>query len=310
MCLYPTLIKNKKYVANKKNKGIIPTAKDERVLYVPVGCQKCMECRKDKARQWNVRLLEDIRENKRAYFVTLTFSNESIKELSEKINTELDGYDRDNAIAKKGVRYFLERWRKKHKKSVRHWLVTELGHNGTENIHLHGIIWTDKNPKEITERWEYGYVWIGEYANEKTINYITKYITKTDLKHKEYKSLILTSSGIGSNYINRADSKNNKYKGTDTKEYYKSRNGFKLKLPIYWRNKIYSEEEREKLWLHKLDEQVRYVDGQKIDISKGDKTYYQYLEIARRKNKMLGYGTAIVTGKQIGSTRLNSSHRL
>ena len=60
-----------------------------------------------------------------------------------------------------------------------------MGGNGTEHIHLHGIIWTDK-PSMIKEVWKYGKTDIGEYVNEKTINYITKYITKTDFKHKEY----------------------------------------------------------------------------------------------------------------------------
>ena len=50
MCLYPKLIKNKKYVPNKKNKGKVPTPPDERVLWVPVGCGKCIECMKQKAR--------------------------------------------------------------------------------------------------------------------------------------------------------------------------------------------------------------------------------------------------------------------
>ena len=48
MCLYPKLIKNKKYVANKKNGGIIPEVEDDRVLYVPVGCGNCIECKKKK----------------------------------------------------------------------------------------------------------------------------------------------------------------------------------------------------------------------------------------------------------------------
>ena len=43
---------------------------------------------------------------------------------------------------------------KNKQKSVRHWLITELGHNGTENIHLHGIIWTNKNIEAIGEQLE------------------------------------------------------------------------------------------------------------------------------------------------------------
>ena len=76
------------------------------------------------------------------------------------------GYNRDNAIAKLGVRRFLERWRKENKKSVRHWLTTELGGNGTENIHLHGIIWTDKTSEYISRIWKYGFTWL---SNDKTL---------------------------------------------------------------------------------------------------------------------------------------------
>ena len=35
MCLYPRLIKNRKYIANKKNGGNIPPVSDLRVLMVP-----------------------------------------------------------------------------------------------------------------------------------------------------------------------------------------------------------------------------------------------------------------------------------
>ena len=45
MCLYPRLIKNRKYIANKKNGGNIPPVSDLRVLVVPVGCGKCIECK-------------------------------------------------------------------------------------------------------------------------------------------------------------------------------------------------------------------------------------------------------------------------
>lgn len=63
MCLYPRLIENKKYRANAKNGGKIPPITDQRTRYVPVGCGYCVECRKQNARQWQARLLEDIKEN-------------------------------------------------------------------------------------------------------------------------------------------------------------------------------------------------------------------------------------------------------
>jgi hypothetical protein len=294
MCLYPKLIKNRKYLSNKKNGGNIPPVSDMRVLMVPVGCQKCIECKKQKARNWQVRLQEEIRHDNTGKFVTLTFSNKSIKELAKEING-VQGYNLDNEIATLATRRFLERWRKKYKKSVKHWLVTELGGNGTENIHLHGVIWTKETAQTINKIWKYGFTWIGDknnggYVNEQTINYIVKYVNKTDDKHKEYNSKILTSAGIGKNYTIRPDAEKNKYNGKETKETYTTKQGIKLPLPIYYRNQIYNEEEKEKLWLNKLDEEVRYVCGIKIDISKDEKEYYRALEYYRNKNKRLGYG--------------------
>ena len=120
MCLYPRIIKNKRYTVTKKNGGVIPTPPvlftengetyyDGRVMYAPTGCGKCIECSKQKARDWQVRLTEDIKDHKNGHMVTLTFSNEAIQELSQGMH-RLDGYERDNQIAKKGVKRFLGRW--------------------------------------------------------------------------------------------------------------------------------------------------------------------------------------------------------
>lgn len=288
MCLYPKLIKNRKYVANKKNKGVIPEAVDKRVLYVPVGCGKCMECRKQKARQWQVRLQEDIRVNKNAKFVTYTFSERELQKLDNEIKG-LTGYDRDNEICRLAVRRYTERWRKKYGKTLRHWLVTELGHQNTERVHMHGIVWTDE-VKDIKKIWKYGWVWIGDYVSAKTINYIVKYVNKVDEKHKEYNSKIYTSKGIGRNYMERRDVERNKYRAGKTIETYKTRQGVEIALPIYYRNKIYKDDEKEALWLEKLDEGVRYVNGIKVDIKEGEEEYYKLLKQERMRNKRLGYG--------------------
>ncbi len=308
MCLYPRVMLNKKYVPNKKNKGVIPKLPkvkvkgrwidDERVRYVPIGCGKCMECKKQKANEWRIRLNEEVRGNKKCHFVTLTFSNESIKKLYDKYfsDKDIEGYLLDNEIAKKAVRLFLERWRKKTKRSVKHWFITELGHEGSENIHLHGFIWTDRPSSFVNERWGYGFVWdsVKEkgFVNEQTVNYVIKYCTKRDLVHKEYEPIILCSPAIGKSYFNRDDYKGNKYKGKETEQGYKSSSGHRMSLPIYYRNKIYSDNERELLWRDMLDKNERFVDGVKIRgrYDEDDSEYYRRLEIAREKNKRLGFG--------------------
>ena len=64
MCLYPRIISNPKYKANKKNGGNVPHMIDVRVGLVPIGCQNCIECLKKKGNEWRVRLQEEIKENK------------------------------------------------------------------------------------------------------------------------------------------------------------------------------------------------------------------------------------------------------
>ena len=269
---------------------MIPQVKDLRTLYVPVGCGKCMECRKQKSREWQVRLHEEIRTNNKHWkFVTLSFSDKALTELEKDLNSDLEGYALENKIATLAVRRFLERWRKLHKASIKHWLVTELGQKNTERIHIHGLIYT-QIPEEIEKIWSYGNIWIGEYVNERTINYIVKYINKTDEKHKYYTPVILCSKGIGNKYIDRTDSKKNQYAEKNTDELYTTRSGIKLPLPKYYRNKIYSDEEKEKLWLELLDKNIRYVNKIKIDVSENDTDYWNVLKDQRIKNTMLGYG--------------------
>lgn len=293
MCLYPRLMPNPKYKANIKNGGIIPQYKDARVLAVPIGCGKCIECRKQKAREWQIRLIEDVKYKTNGVFVTLTFSNEALKELDKEIDKQIQGYERDNSIAKLAVKRFRERWRKRTGKSPRHWLITELGHNGTERIHLHGVIWTDER-EYIEKQWGYGYTWIQK--KDKNVGgaittYITKYITKLDKKHKEYKSVILTSAGIGKGFVENDKIGYYRFRGEETNEQYLTKGMQKLGMPIYYRNKLWTEEEREQLWINNINKEIRYVLGTEVSTKETLENYYNMLTHARGTNERLGYGS-------------------
>ena len=237
--------------------------KDTRLNYVPVACGRCMECAKATARTWQTRLSEEIKKPIKAIFVTLTFSDYECSKLYNEIK-DISYYDIDNRIATKAVRRFTELYRKYTKKTLRHWLITELGKNGTENIHLHGIIWSNEPYiiQKYSTLWKYGHTYPNNttqpnYVNEQTINYIVKYCYKTDSLHTNYKPKILSSKGIGNNYINHKTKAKHKYKPNQTNEIYQTRAGIKTNLPIYYRNKIYTEEQREELWLDRFD-RLRY----------------------------------------------------
>lgn len=147
MCLYSELKINKKYTNTKKNGGVIPSIVDNRTKYVAIGCGQCIECRKQKARDWTIRLMEDIKEYKNGKFITLTFSEDSLNELKNVVENKYgkDFINDENLICTIAVRRMLERYRKKYGKSMRHWLITEKGHTGTKRIHIHGIIYIDKS---------------------------------------------------------------------------------------------------------------------------------------------------------------------
>lgn len=289
MCLFPRLIKNKAY--SKQRFLAIGTTIDERKKYVAVGCGKCIECKQQKAQQWRVRLCEEMKVQKYSKFITLTFTNESLDTLTKEFNTT-----ECNGIATAAVRRFLERYRKKYKKTLRHWLITELGHENTERIHLHGIIFPehDINVQELTTLWKYGRTDIGEYCNERTINYIVKYVTKLDIDHKNYEPCILCSAGIGKAFIETITAKNTyRYIKGKSAEYYTLKDGHKVALPIYYRNKLYSEKERADLWTDRLDKAEIYVNGiriRNIDTAEGQKLYFDTLKDLQQWNNLLGYG--------------------
>lgn len=290
MCLYPKLIKNKKYLPTKKNNYNPPICKDERLLYVPVGCGNCIECRTQKAREWQVRLNEEIKVNKYAYFVTMTFSEESMEQFTKELKDNDENY-----IATIAVRRFLERYRKINKKSLKHWLITELGHNNTERLHIHGLLFNENEltNEEITKYWQYGYTFTGDYCTAKTINYIIKYVTKIDNNHRGYQPKIFCTAGLGESFITEQIKKTYKYDPSNIKEYYKLPNGQKVNLPIYYRNKLFTEDEKEKLWLNRLDKHTLFVRGieiQNIDTNEGQKQYFDILKEQQKQNAELGYG--------------------
>lgn len=298
MCLFPRYILNKKYLPTKKNGFNPPPLTDLRLKYVPVGCGKCIECMKQKAREWKVRLNEEIKVSEKPHYVTLTFSNHDLEKLCKET-----GLKETNAVATIAVRRFLERWRKKYKKSIKHWLITELGHENTERIHLHGIIFSDiLTEKLLTQYWSYGQIRIGQYCNERTINYIMKYVTKIDTDHKNYFPVILCSKGLGANYIKEFTKQLHRYNGKNTIEYYRLPNGNKCNLPIYYRNKFFNEEERENLWINLIEKGTRYVLGieiNNIDTTEGQKKYYSILKKAQEDNKNIGFGDDTKTWRKM-----------
>ena len=252
---------------NQKNGGSPPPLTDLRKSYVPIGCGKCFECRKRKRNDWSARLFEEVKDSKNEWcFVTFTFNEMSLNKLKYELVSRYLDFETgevpedfvkktdDNAVATLAIRRFLERWRKKYKKSVKHFFVTEKGHKGTKRIHLHGII-KSRNLEDIKRIWGYGFVWprrdydmSKNYVNDKTINYIVKYITKLDNVNKDFNPKILASPGIGASYQLTKEFNLHKFNNEFTKDYYRLKTGHKIANPLYYRNLLYTDEQKDILW--------------------------------------------------------------
>lgn len=312
MCLYPKRIINKKYVINDKNGGNVPLPPiighddrgaaiyDDRVLMVNVPCGNCIECRKQKARGWQVRLNEEIKLHKYNYFITLTFSPKGLQEVCNRSRlTEC------NAAAEYALRHALERYRKDYKHSMKHWFITELGHEGTERIHMHGLLLADEEQtfEEIEKvpgkgimanwkYWKYGHIFVGDYVNARSVNYVVKYMHKIDNDHKGFVGQILCSPGIGKSYTEKPWYQElHQYRPGSTIDYYKLNNGAKIKLPTYYKNKFLNEDQRELNWREFMDTDKQSIMGTNYDAEfAGNKVLNNVIDKAQETNRNLGYG--------------------
>lgn len=322
MCLYPQMIKNKRYTSTiKRPHGSLNDCTDHRKTKILINCGKCEECLKKRGRQWAIRLLE---ENKnptaKGYFVTMTIDDENIKHLEKETFKRLERtkdkmgfkkyskkqiwemYQDDNEIATTAVRLFLERWRKKYKHSVKHWFINERGHKGTQRMHLHGIIWQDdiyiqptkyrqgrrnKSNDEFSKTWGYGYVFTGHKCNEQTASYIVKYITKIDEKRKDFVPKILTSPGLGKQYLNETRKRYLRERWVhDQKISYKYENGTECSLPIYYKNHTWNEEERDEIWTITLNKNKLFYKDNEYNTKNPEeiKNYVKALEFASKRS--------------------------
>lgn len=271
MCLYPSIIENPKYAkSNENRKGI----KDYRLRWIQIPCGHCEECRRAKANEWRVRLMEEIKSNpKNIIFATLTFSEESLKRLE---------YDEKepNKAPQKAISLFRKRWWKKYKAPLKHWLITELGHDNTKRIHLHGIIWTELTEEQFEKEWGYGWIYFGYEVNERTINYIIKYITKRDEDNPEFNGKIFTSKGIGKDYINKNSLRRHRYQDRFTEETYRTDSGIKIALPTYYKQKLWTDQEREALRIIKEEKQTKYYNKTPIKVETTEQ-YKEYVNAVK-----------------------------
>lgn len=203
---------------------------------VPVPCGKCPQCVYRRISSWSFRLMQEYNQAVSAHFVTLTYDDATVPLSPSGLMT----------LRKKDVQLHIKRLRKlqQHDEKIIYYCVGEYGSH-TYRPHYHMIIFNAMLETHAAS-WQHGHLHYGN-VNSDSIAYCVAYFNKrpfNDYKDRQ-KEFSLMSKGIGLSYItpsiydyHTSDVDNKAFLTVD---------GYKQHMPRYYKNKLYTEEERKRL---------------------------------------------------------------
>lgn len=204
---------------------------------VVVPCGKCPQCKLKRVNAWVFRLEQEARQHKTSLFITLTY---------ERPPMSSNGF---MTLYKKDYQDFIKRLRKhihgNTKSNIKYYACGEYG-GKTWRPHYHAIIF-DVFQDQIAATWKHGHIHCGE-VNNNTIAYCCKYICKDKrvglfAKDDRIKEFSLMSKNLGLNYITAETKKY--HTDVELNSFILKPDGHKQCLPRYYRDKIFTEEQRQ-----------------------------------------------------------------
>lgn len=198
--------------------------------FITVPCGRCMGCLQDKRAEWTFRLHQELKNSSSAQFITLTYDDENL----------LYNENGNGCLYKPDLQNFLKRLRKRDKtNNIRYYAVGEYG-SKSFRPHYHLLLFNNSLVDNIYKSWTLGFVQIGK-VEAASIHYVTKYLINRYDDMGNLPPQFATMSrrpGIGANYIDE------NYKFHKKQQLSKvNMNGISLKMPRYYRQKIYSKHE-------------------------------------------------------------------
>lgn len=212
-----------------------------------VPCGKCNFCLAANHSQWIFRLKQQMKIATTAKFLTLTYNGENLP-VTEWGEMNLD---------KEHVQLFMKRLRKEDTKNwakssprgrkrplLRYYLVGEYG-TKLDRPHYHAIMFNlnQRTVDKLPQIWGKGNTHVGD-VTDGSIHYVTKYVIN---RYGDYtdrqKPFAHISKGIGKSYL-----VNEKWH-KDHERTYVIQDQFKIKMPRYYKDKVFDEFEREMLKL-------------------------------------------------------------
>jgi len=235
---------------------ITPFYKKEKTKgeHIPFPCGKCPPCKKRRTSGWSFRLVKEGERSNSALFVTLTYDTQYVPITPH-------GY---MTLELKDLQKFFKRLRKISNQQLKYYAVGEYG-STKKRPHYH-IILFNANPEHIKRAWALNNHLIGTYhignVSAASIGYTLKYMSKksqipmhqNDDRKKEFSVM---SKGLGSNYLTEAMIKWHKCQ-LEQRMYVPIEDGKKIAMPRYYKDKMYSEEEKGKInqYMVKISEEI------------------------------------------------------
>lgn len=251
-----------------------------------VPCGKCHKCLGRRRNNWAFRLYHEMLVSESAVFMTLTYGVNEKEGWGENPPTSFNGI---YTLHKPDLQKFFKRLRKINNGKLRYYAVGEYG-SDNKRPHYH-IILFNLDSKHITNSlsisknvWQKGNVDIAS-CNIATINYTCGYImqgvwspeTDDDDRNPHFSVM---SKHLGASYLTEA-----KY------NYHLDRlelsadhpSGFKISLPRYYRDKIFSRDEKAEIY--ELNSQINKMDWDEFINYDYDMENQQIADQIRRFNK-------------------------
>lgn len=254
-------------------KCLTPIYLKEQTSYVP--CGRCASCFRRNISQWSFRLLQEYKHSLDARFITLTYDRGNVP-------LTVDGRQ---TVSKRHLQLFIKRVRKclrtqetkqfqrkgvamhlRNYQKVKYYAVAEYG-SKTSRPHYHLLIY-NANVRSIESAWKMGDIHFG-YVSEASVGYTLKYMFKQSRiglskKDSRKKTFSLMSKHLGMAYLtpamitwHKADLENRMYVNIGNRK--------KVSMPRYYKLKLYSNEEAERLSIIHILQQIeeRYLEAAK-----------------------------------------------
>lgn len=253
---------------------------------IAVPCGKCPTCLARRVSGWSFRLMQQDKISETSNFITLTYDTQNVPITNK-------GF---MSLNKRDVQLFFKRLRKSHDSGrlpIKYYAVGEYG-GKTLRPHYH-IILFNAQIELIQPAWQNGECHYGTVTGA-SVGYTLKYMSKPSriplhANDDRLKEFSLMSKGLGANYLTDA-MRNWHLADCDNRMYVNVDGNKKVSMPRYFKDKIYSDEQRKRvayfsrLEMIKREQKAMQEEGDNYYRNRSEKHIAEFKKMHSRSNQL------------------------